>query len=165
LDVQREIGEVQFFAGRYGEAIDTFQHVLAIEPDFPFVKVYLGRALTFAGRPAEALLVLENPDRRNLGRFKAQQTRGGPWLAKAYVMTGRRAETEALASEHKDFPSDLAIVHAALGNKDRTFEALARMAAVQPHHVGRMLINPEMAVLRGDPRLMALRKRFGLPTD
>ncbi len=158
LDVQREIGVVQFLAGRYGEAIDTFQRVRAVEPDFPFVESWLGRALTLAGRLAEAVPMLEKLDGHNLGRFKAPQARRAPWLARAYVMTGRRAEAETLVVGHEDSPSGLAIIYAALGDKDRTFEALEQMAVVQPHHVGRMLINPEMAVLRGDPRLAALRK-------
>jgi len=163
LDVQREIGEVQFFAGRYGEAIDTFQRVVEVEPDFPFAKSYLARALMFGGRPAEALPLLEKLDGRNLGRFKAPQPRRSPWLAQAYVMTGRRAEAVTLAVEHNESPSNVATIYASLGDKDRTFEALERVAVVQPHHLGRILINPEMALLRGDPRLTALRARFGLP--
>ena len=78
-------------------------------------------------------------------------------------MTGRRAEAATLAAEHADSPSNLATIYASLGDKDRAFEALERVAVVQPHHVGKILINPEMTVLRGDPRLTALRERFGLP--
>jgi TolB-like protein/Tfp pilus assembly protein PilF/tRNA A-37 threonylcarbamoyl transferase component Bud32 len=163
LDVQRQIGVVQFFAGRYAEAIDTFQRVRAVEPDFPFVETWLGRALTFAGRLAEALPMLERTDGRYLGRFKTRQARRSPWLAQAYVMTGRRAEAATLAAEHADSPSNLATIYASLGDKDRAFEALERVAVVQPHHVGKILINPEMTVLRGDPRLAPFRKRFNLP--
>ena len=42
-------------------------------------------------------------------------------------------------------------------------EALDRLAAIQQHQVGKILASPEMAVLRGDSRVKALRKRFGLP--
>ena len=38
LDVQREIGDVQLFSGRYAEAVDTFQRVSEVDPDFPFVQ-------------------------------------------------------------------------------------------------------------------------------
>ena len=37
-NVQREIGEVQLFSGRYAEAVDTFQRVREVDPDFPFVQ-------------------------------------------------------------------------------------------------------------------------------
>jgi hypothetical protein len=80
-------------------------------------------------------------------------------------MTGRRADAETLLGEHRDSPSGLAIVYAALGDKDRTFEELERLAVVQPHHVPDILENPEMAVLHGDPRFAALCKRFGLPAQ
>jgi TolB-like protein/Tfp pilus assembly protein PilF len=163
LDLQREIGEVQFLAGRYTEAVATLERVHTLEPDFPFVESWLGRALTFAGRPAEALPILEKLDGHNLGRFKAPQARRAPWLAQAYVMTGRRAEAEALGAEHDDSPADRATIYAVLGDKDRAFEVLERLAVVQPHHIGSILRNPEMAVLRGDPRLTALRARFDLP--
>jgi predicted Zn-dependent protease len=163
LDVQRGIGEVQLFAGRYTEAIGTFQRVHTVEPDFPFVESWLAQALMLAGRVAEAIPILEKLDGHNLGRFKAPQGRRAPWFAQVYVMTGRRGEAEALAAEHEGSLSDQAIIYADLGDKDRTFEALERMAVAEPHHIGRMLRFPEMAVLRGDPRLTALRERFGLP--
>jgi hypothetical protein len=127
------------------------------------VQNFLGRSLTFAGRLAEAVPMLEKLNGHHIGRVKAPQVRRSPFLAQAYVMTGRRAEAETLAAEAGDSFSDLAIIYAALGDKDRTFDALERMAVVQPHHVGDILINPEMVALRGDPRLTALRMRFGLP--
>jgi tetratricopeptide (TPR) repeat protein len=163
LDVQREIGEAQIDAGRYAEAIDTFQRVRTVDPNFPLVGSQLARALMFAGRPAEALPLLEQLDGRNLGRF------GGPStipvrLAFAYVLVGRRAEAEKLAAMVTDHtPSSQVLVYAALGDKDRTFEALEQMAVVQPHRVALMLNYPEMALLRGDPRLAPLRGRFNLP--
>jgi serine/threonine-protein kinase len=160
LDVQREIGEVQVQAGRYEDAINTLQCVRAVEPDFPFADTHLARALMFAGRPAEALSLFERLEGRQVGRFLARP----PRLALAYVMLGRRAEVETLAAEHQDGPpSLLAVIDAALGDKDRVFDALERMAVVEPQRVPILLAYPEMAVLRGDPRLAALRKRFNLP--
>jgi hypothetical protein len=50
-----------------------------------------------------------------------------------------------------------------LGDKDRTFEALDRMAAQGAVRIGRALSYPELALLRGDPRLKALRKKVRLP--
>jgi hypothetical protein len=53
-------------------------------------------------------------------------------------------------------------VYAALEDRDRTVQALERMAAVEPHHVPRILIQPEMRLVRDDPRIAALRSRFNL---
>jgi predicted Zn-dependent protease len=145
--VQREIGEVQLYSGRYAEAVETLQRVNALEPDFPFVHTYLARALMLTGRVKEAFPLLEP---------------GVPWLALAHVMTGKRAEAERLAAEWERYPYRLAVISAALGDTERAIRALERTAASEPHRMGRLLIEPELAALRGDPRLSTLRKRFGL---
>lgn len=161
LDVQREIGQVQMLAGSYEEALDTFQRVRAADSTFAFVDVLIARTLMYAGRFSEAVPLMEKTDSRAVGA--PGRDRRNPWLARAYVMTGRRAEAETLVQEHQADDSRVAIINAALGNKDRAFEALERAALVEAHRVPRTLIHPEMAVLRGDPRLAALRQRFRLP--
>ena len=118
-----------------------------MDPDFPFVNSFLGRALTFGGRPDEALSLLKN----------------GPFAAYPYVMTGRRVEAEELIAANKGSPFAEAIIYAALQDNDRALEALERTAVSQPHRVGRLLIAPEMAPLRGDLRFTALRKKLHLP--
>jgi hypothetical protein len=85
-----------------------------------------------------------------------------PWIAAAYVMAGRGAEVEHWATVHEE-PYRLALIHAALGNKDRTFEELDRAASIVPHRVVPLLSYPEMRLLRGDPRLAVLREKLGLP--
>jgi TolB-like protein/tRNA A-37 threonylcarbamoyl transferase component Bud32 len=148
LDVQREIGEVQLFSGRYAEAIDTFQRVLRVDPHFPFVQTYLARALIYDGKVAQALPLLPQI---------------GPWHAQAYVMTGRRGEAEKLAAELEGYPYSLTIAAAALGETDRAVNAMERAAISEPHRMGRLLIEPELAALREHPRVVALRKRLNLP--
>jgi tetratricopeptide (TPR) repeat protein len=161
LDVQREIGQAQMFAGRYEEALVTLQRVRAVDSTFAVVDVLVARTLMYAGRPAEALPLMEKQDSRAVG--VPGNDRRNPWLAQAYVMTGRRAEAETLVREHQADASRVAIIYAALGDKDHAFEALDRAALSEPHRVPRTLIQPEMAALRGDRRLAALRVRFHLP--
>lgn len=148
LDVQREIGEVQLYSGRHAEAVDTLQRVAEIEPDFPFVQAYLGKALTLVGRIEEA---------------EPRFDQGVPWLADVYLKTNRRAEAEKLAAESERYPFRLAIIAAALGDTPRAVAAIERAAATEPHRLGRLLIEPDIAPLRGHPRVVALRKAFGLP--
>ena len=80
-------------------------------------------------------------------------------------MAGRRDEAEkllghALISGNRFQES---LIYAGLGDKDRTLEALDRMTDVGPMRIGRALICPEFAFLRGDPRVEAIRKKVGLP--
>lgn len=149
LDVQREIGAVQLYSGRYAEAVETFKRVVQIDPEFPFVRSHLARALILTDRVDEALQVLD-PGLPFVG------------LGRAYVMTGRRAEAEMLAAEWERYPFRLAIIAAALGDTKRAVEALERAAVSEPHRMGRLLIEPELVALRDDPRVAAIRKKFGL---
>jgi hypothetical protein len=59
----------------------------------------------------------------------------------------------------------LAVIHAALGHTDRMFDALERTAVAEPHHIGRILLQPEIAARRADPRLTAFRTRFNQPAS
>ena len=153
LDVRRELAMVQIMAGGYEEAIANLERVRAVDPSFPFGDLFFARALTFAGRLAEALPLWETRKDEPGWQF---------WMAYAYVMAGRRAEVERMAAAH-DHPYRLAIIYAALGEKDRALLALDRAADILPQRVGLLLMDPEMASLRGDARFEAVRRKLGLP--
>jgi serine/threonine protein kinase/tetratricopeptide (TPR) repeat protein len=156
LDLLRETALLQIIVGRYSEAIENLERVRAVDPEFPFASLHLVRALTFGGRPADALVVLEPGFRDNPGAKY--------WLAHAYVRTGRRAEVEKWPDAHDDrYPYRQLMIHTALGDKDRAFDALERAAVTEPHRVGLVLAFPETAVLRGDPRFAAVRRKLGVP--
>jgi hypothetical protein len=53
-------------------------------------------------------------------------------------------------------------MYAALGDKDRTFEALERAAVTMPHRVAFMLVCPDFALLRRDVRFDRLKRRLNL---
>ncbi len=106
LSLQRELAWLQFITGRYEEAIDSLEHIRAVDPNFSSVDIRLARALTFAGRPLEALRVLET---------RRAEPGVQHWMAHAYVLAGRRAEVERLAAAH-DHPFRLAVIYAALGD-------------------------------------------------
>jgi TolB-like protein len=155
LDVWREIAEVDFTVGRYDEAIDLLQRVRAVDPQLLDADIVLARALTCRGRVEEALAVYDTIDR---------EAAGVPhYRAYAYVKAGRRSDAEALAVENDHYPYRAAIIYAALGDRNRAFEALDRTAEREPQRIPLLLTWPEMASLRGDPRFGAIQKRFGLP--
>jgi tetratricopeptide (TPR) repeat protein len=153
LSLQRELAWLLFVAGRYEEAIETLERIRAVDPQFSSVDTRLARALTFAGRPLEALRVLET---------RREEPGVQHWMAHAYVLAGRRAEVEKLAAAH-NHPFRLAVIYAALGDRDRALEALDQARVTVPHRVGLLLRSPEVAALHGDPRFDAVRKKLGLP--
>ena len=153
LDVRRTLALVQVYAKRYDDAIESSNWVLARDPTFPYAKLRLGQALILSGRANEALPIFEN---------------GGPYAGHPssgylYAVTGRRDEAEAMAAQHPDAPAVLMLIYAGLGDKDRAFQALERMAAVNWWRAATWMMRPEMAVLRGDPRVADLRERLGVP--
>jgi tetratricopeptide (TPR) repeat protein len=156
LDVQRLTAYVQVSAGRYEEAIENSRQAVASDPRLGFQQLHarqvLARALFHHGESDEAIRILEQ-----LG------TGSHNFRGYAYGMTGRRAEAEALAAQHAGFPARLALIYAGLGDRDRVFQALEDMAAEGDPRVGTYLTYPELALLRGDPRLAAFRKELRLP--
>jgi serine/threonine-protein kinase len=154
LAVKREVALAQFVGGRYEEAILILRQVVAADPDFTYAANLLARALTFAGRPEEAIALWES---------RPQPNDWERWLMPAYVKLGRRADVDRLLNLPRNaHPYRQALNYAALGDKERTFEALSRAAVVEPQRTAAILAFPEMSLLRGDPRLDQLRKRFNL---
>jgi tetratricopeptide (TPR) repeat protein len=140
------------YAGRYDETIESCRRGLALDPENFVVKQLQARALLLKGRAAEAIAILEQSGEAS----KAQ-------LGYAYAITGRRAEAEALAAESANSPRRRAWIYAGIGDKDRVFEALEEMAARKDPGAQLYLVFPELALIRGDPRLAVFRKKVGLP--
>ncbi len=153
LDVRRVLVHVQINAGLYDRAIENCDRVLAVDPTFPFVAALRVRALLHKGRVTEAIAWMER-----------QGAGAEGYLGYAYAVSGRRAEAEALAARNHDFPQRQAMIYAGLGDRDHAFEALERLAAINPRRTGAYLTRPELASLRGDPRMGALRTKLGLPS-
>jgi TolB-like protein/Flp pilus assembly protein TadD len=136
--------------GRYDEAASYCEKLPAEYRDKPEC---LGRARLGQGRIQEALQVLAPlHDRGNRG-----------YLGYAYGRAGRRDEAEKTLALIAPNPFNEALVFAGLGDKARTLEALDRMASLGPFRVGRDLRAPEFALVRDDPRMIALRQKVGLP--
>ena len=84
------------------------------------------------------------------------------YLGYAYGRAKRRDDAERLAAMSPGALQHV-LIYAGLGDKDRTFKALDRMAELGPVRVGRTLALPELAFLRRDPREKAVRSKVGLP--
>jgi TolB-like protein/Flp pilus assembly protein TadD len=140
-------------AGRFDEAAT---YCLNLPADFPGRGLWLARARLGQGRIQEAVQILEDAS------FAAPDPSLPGFLGYAYGRAGRHEDASQLASETTD-PYDRALIFAGLGDKERTIQELDRMAVLGPVRLGRDLTYPEFALLRGDPRIEALRRKIGLP--
>jgi TolB-like protein/Flp pilus assembly protein TadD len=168
--------------GRHDEALEQLRAAARSDPlsqdlilTTALVLVSAGRygeAASYCGRLAEASLCLARV-RAGEGQFdetvrllapqsvtRNPLTRG--LLGYAYAKTGRREEAEQRGSA-SHFANEQALIFAGLGDKDRTYEALKRMAELGPQRVGQYLNYPEFAWLRGEDRLRSFRQSVGLP--
>jgi TolB-like protein len=148
-DVHLALALILTSTGRFEQAA---AECLKMPAEDPLAKQCLAWAKLGEGRIGEAIpLLMNDPNPQSLG-----------FLGYAYARSGRREEAEKLAARSA-FANEQVLIFAGLGDKDRTLEALDRMAALGAQRVGMYLNSPELASLRGDPRLSAFRTRVGLP--
>jgi TolB-like protein len=156
--VQYELAYVLISAGRYDEAAGHCERLP--EGSGPSKSECLGRVRIGQGRIGEAIQILATDINRGVSE-------GSPvwgYLGYAYARAGRREEAEKFAAATSSLnPFNRALIFAGLGDKDRTLEALDRATTAGPFRIGRALSYPELALIRGDPRVRALRKKVGLP--
>lgn len=150
-EVHFDAAYVLIAAGRYREAS---AHCDKLPADAPDRAGFLARLTLEQGRITETIRMLEASGK--------QVDVGVGGLGFAYARAGRRRQAEELAGSRADAIAQ-ARIFAALGDRDRTLDALDRSTALGPFRLGRALAFPEFRFLRGDPRLQAVRKKVGLP--
>jgi len=133
--------------GRGDEALEKLNRLHDVTQN-PSANQYHGRALLQKKRLGEAIAY-----------FKGKASEG--FLGLTYALMGKQAEAEALRKSAK-FPNLLALICAGLGDKDCVFEALNQMADIRDPRIHYYIVYPELALIRGDPRLDALKKKIGL---
>ena len=111
-------------------------------------------------------------------RKAVEGTKDGPFnsfylaaLGRAYAMAGNRPEAENILQTLSErgkksyvSPFDLALVHAALGEKDEAFALLKKAIAERSTFLVYTKWEPRLDPLRSDPRFTQILKRIGLPT-
>ena len=148
-EVQSAMAFLLIAAGRFNEAAP---HCHKMSAEDRFKSVCLARVRLGQGSFSEAIQLLAGDNN--------SPTRG--FLGYAFARSGHRDEAEKIAAA-TPYPNEKAVIFAGLGDKERTLEALDQMAILGAQRIGIHLNLPELALLRGDPRLKALRKKVGLP--
>jgi serine/threonine protein kinase/Tfp pilus assembly protein PilF len=135
--------------GRVEETLEAIDRLKKLTPS-QFGNQIHGRVLLLQKRPAESIPYFSNPAVGNEG-----------FLGLAYALTNQRSEAEAVLKSEK-FANQRALTCAGLGDKDCVFEALNEMADAKDGRVHVYIVFPELALIRGDPRLETLKKKIGL---
>ena len=152
--VQDSLDHVLVSAGRYDEVIENCRRILFANPNDSTAEQLYARALMQKGRLNEATAIFEKQDRAG--------TDSPGFLGYAYAMAGRPAEAKKVAAKYPEWPWVHVFVYAGLSDKDGVFQALGEMAAIHDPRVGAYLTYPELALLRGDPRLTEFRQSLSM---
>ena len=157
--VNTQAGDALIMAGRYAESAERLRKAIALDPSRARPYRYLGRALTLQGQHAAARAAYEEAIKR-----------GGvattlPWLACTEVHASGREQAVLLLREQLAAgvrPRVLARTYACLGDEEHTVEYLEKSLADDTSDLAELLQAPELASMRANPRVAALRKRVNL---
>ena len=156
---------VLFLERRYQEAYEQLSAV--IEMDSGFSEAYLcrSRVLLQQHKYSEAIADLEMARRINPSSHTIL-----PTLGYAYAISGRRSQAEAslrqmLAAErdHAASPWGVGYVYLGLGNKGQALVWFRKAIDERSPDMFTIRVEPEVDVLRGDPRLDGLIAAMNLP--
>jgi tetratricopeptide (TPR) repeat protein len=107
---------------------------------------------------------------RQVSNLSAGKPLGVAPLAHAYALSGKRAEAlktlaelQKISEQHYVPPASIAIIYAALGDKDQAFAWLQKADKERDGLLTRLRVDPRFDSLRSDPRFNDLAKRVGLP--
>ncbi len=157
LDVQRMLATIQISAGRYDDALGNCRRVMAIDKDFPYAQMRCDQALMHRGDVNEAIAMMEKFLRGRSDRH----TYG--YLGCAWALAGRPDDAEAMAAQNPGLPHMQALIYGCLGDANRAFSAIQRLADLNPVRALTFLTRPELVLLRQHQGASALRRKFGLP--
>lgn len=158
-------GWILSLARRCDPAIAEFRKTIELDPNFYPTHYDLGITYAECRMPTESLEEMEKA--RSISGDTPRTVSG---LAYAYAMAGQNAKAKKLLDDLSKLskqryvaPFDVAVVYAALGEKDAAFDWLEK--AYEDHHPWLVMleVSPKVDKLRPDPRFQALVRKLNLP--
>jgi serine/threonine protein kinase/Flp pilus assembly protein TadD len=152
------------FLRRYDESIEPLKRAIELDQTFTVPQWYLGLAYEQRRDFAAAIRQFETCVRLTNGRPSMLAL-----LGHAYAAAGQRREAEAIlqqlaaVSARSYVPSyPVAVIHAALGNKEAAFASLERAYEARDSWLDYVALDPRLDSLRSDSRFADLLRRMNL---
>jgi serine/threonine protein kinase/Flp pilus assembly protein TadD len=153
-----------FAARDYDQSVRLAEKFLRSHPDDPWERTILGWTYEQKRMPEQALAEFKRA---------VKLTKGSPFfvaaLGHAYAVAGNRREAEKILQTLSDratksyvSPFDLALIHAALGEKDKAFALLDKAVSEHSTFLVYSKWEPRLDPLRSDPRFQDLLRHIGL---
>lgn len=160
------VGFQLYLAGKYREALDALNDVLAFDPTHCAVRYYLSVVHLELGEFQKALAAIRTYQQcqgspTSLAFLALIQARGGDEEGAREVL---RELTERPGAGYLS-PARLAAVYGALGESDAAFDLLEKAYAERDNKLVQLKVNPIYAPLRSDPRFEGLLRKIGLDSE
>ena len=158
--IANSLGWTFYVLRKYGKSVDQLQKTLELDPEFANAYLLLGLNYIEQGDGTKALAHIDraielDPGQPEYELFKAYaQARLGQAEAARQTLARASAEVDILARS--------AIVHIALGDKERALDYLDQAMDEQPWTVLNLKLYSWYDPLRDEPRFKALIERLGL---
>ena len=151
------LGLAYYQAGRWDEAIARYRQALALSPQAVVYHYQIGMALLQRGQAQAAFAEMQlEPD--------------GPWrqigLPMVWHALGDKAQSAAALADlihkyEKEMSYNIAYVHAWCNEFELAFEWLDKAVAYQDAGLSEIVLQPEFAKLRDDPRWLLFLHKLG----
>ena len=153
-----------YCAHQYAQAQEQFQKTLAIEPNAAFLHYDICMSNALAGKYDEAFAACKQAE----SMLGSDDPRALSILGLAYASAGKQTEAarvvlalQQMARQKYVRPYDIAVIYAALGQKDETF-ALLDKAYEERSFMLLVKADPAFDKVRSDPRFQTLLQRMNL---
>ena len=153
------LGTAYWFTGRFDEADRAFVRALEVDPQHAWAVGNRAGALVDAGRPAEALALIQDPSKHVAARAITYHALGNAEAS--------RRELEAMLAKKPSGDKSflVATVYASRGQADHAFEWLDLAVEEHARALNGLQADPHFRSLRADPRYTAILRKMNLPVD
>ena len=165
LPINMTLGWVFLNARQYDQSVEQLSKTLEMDPNFLLARHRLGLVYEQQGKYGEAIAEFDQVVNLSPGKPLGIAAR-----ARAYALSGKRVEAQKGLAELQELlkhryvsPASIALVYAALGDKDQAFAWLDKADKERDANMARLKVDPRFDTLRSDPRFVDLLRRVGLP--
>jgi TolB-like protein len=154
---------VLMYARRFDEALDQARKTYALDQENPTARNWMCHALNQKQMYAESLSISEPTLGKGVNELLAA-------AGFSYAMSGRKMDVEPIIERWRNAETRryvdnywTAITYAAMGDKDAAFAELDKAYKAHDWFMPRMMVDPFLDPLRGDPRFDEMVKRLKFP--
>jgi serine/threonine-protein kinase len=162
--IQKDVGLVLYYDNQFDRAIELATKTLEMDPNYS--AAYRLLSLSYQGKEIYDKAIEEN---QNWGKLTGNRVEADVSLAQIYAVAGRPDEAKELIKtiEDEDYTigniyRGLALVYAAFGDDDLTFELLEKSFELREESILNLKVDPKLERFRFDPRFIKLLVKIGV---